>query len=158
MITVEEGIVIIGRPAGDVFAYVSDQTNAPRWQDGLLEVRRTTNGPIGIGTRHAFVRTFMGRRMEGTNEYTRWEPNKLVAFKATSGSVGLEASYLVEPAGADAVRLTSRIEMRPSALFRLAEPLISAGLRRDVEANLVALKGLLEANAEERSIHGQGPD
>ena len=46
MLTVE-GSIVIGRPAEDVFAYVSDQTNAPRWQRGLLEVRRTTDGPIG---------------------------------------------------------------------------------------------------------------
>lgn len=50
MITVEKSIVI-GRSAEDVFAYVSDQTNAPRWQRGVLEVRRVTEGPIGVGTR-----------------------------------------------------------------------------------------------------------
>jgi hypothetical protein len=96
--------------------------------------------------------------MEGTNEYTRWEPTKLVSFNATSGSVGLEASYLVEPAGTDAARLTSRIEMQPSALLRLVEPLMAAGLRRDVDANLVVLKRLLEANTEDRSIRREEPD
>jgi hypothetical protein len=40
----------VDRPAGDVFAFVSDQLNAPRWQRGLHEVRRTTDGPIGVGT------------------------------------------------------------------------------------------------------------
>jgi uncharacterized protein YndB with AHSA1/START domain len=80
MITVEKSIVI-KRPVEDVFAHVSDQTNAPHWQRGLIEVRRTTDGPMGVGTRHTFVRTFMGRRMEGSNEYTRWEPNKLVPSK-----------------------------------------------------------------------------
>ena len=69
MFVVEESIVI-DRAANDVFAQVSDQTNAPRWQRGLAEVRRTTAGPIGIGTRHSVVRTFMGRRLELTNEYT----------------------------------------------------------------------------------------
>jgi uncharacterized protein YndB with AHSA1/START domain len=143
MISVEKSIVI-DRPAKDVFAYVTDQTNAPRWQRGLVEVRRTTDGPIGVGTRHTFVRTLMGRRMDGSNEYTRYEPNNLVAFKATSGGWPLQASYAVEPARRDRARLTSRIEMRPSGLLRLAEPLMAAGLRRDMEANLGALKSLLE--------------
>lgn len=150
MITVEKSIVI-DRRAEDVFAYVSDQTNAPHWQAGLIEVRRTTDDPVGIGTRHAFVRTFMGRRMEGSNEYARWEPNKLVAFKATSGPVGLEASYVVEQAGTERARLTSRLEMRAPGLLRLAEPLMAASLRRDVEANLGTLKDLLEAKADVRS-------
>jgi uncharacterized protein YndB with AHSA1/START domain len=134
MVTVEKS-VLIGRPVADVFAYVSDQTNAPHWQGGVVEVRRTTGGPIGIGTRHTFVRTFMGRRMEGSNEYTQWEPNELVAFKATSGSADLEASYRVELAGTDQARLTSRLEVRPSGLLRLAEPLMAAALRRDVAAS-----------------------
>ena len=157
MIVVEKSVVI-GRSVNDVFAYVSDQTNAPHWQSGLLEVRRTTDGPLGVGTRHTFVRTFMGRRMEGSNEYTRWEPNRLVAFQATSGAVGLNASYLVEPVGTDGARLTSRLEMRAPGLLRVAEPLMSATLRRDVEANLTTLKGLLEASAEGRSVRGGVPD
>ena len=59
MITVEKSIVI-DRRQEDLFEYVSDHTNAPRWQRGLLEVRRATEGPIGVGTRHTLVRMFMG--------------------------------------------------------------------------------------------------
>lgn len=157
MIKVEKSIVI-DRPAEAVFAYVSDHTNAPRWQRGLLEARRTTDGPIGVGTRYTFVRTLMGRRMELSNEFTQYEPNKLVAFKATSDWMAAQAWYLIEPAGTDRARITSGIEIRPAGLFRLAEPLIGASLSRDVEANLGDLKGLLEAKAEERSVRSKGPD
>jgi hypothetical protein len=45
-----------GRPASEVFAFVSDQTNAPLWQEGLQEVRRITEGPIRVGTEHVFAR------------------------------------------------------------------------------------------------------
>jgi len=37
--------VEISRPVAAVFAFVADQTNAPRWQDGLAEVRRLTEAP-----------------------------------------------------------------------------------------------------------------
>jgi uncharacterized protein YndB with AHSA1/START domain len=143
MITVEKGVTI-GRSPTDVFAFVSDQTNAPRWQRGLENVRRTTDGPIGVGTRHTFERTLMGRRMDGSNEYTRYEPNELVAF-AWSGPMPGQASYAVEAAGRDETRLVSRLEMRAPGLLRLAEPLLAAGLRRDVEANLDTLKHMLES-------------
>ncbi len=143
MITVEEDVEIL-RPVEDVFAYVSDQTNAPSWQRGLVEVRRIGEGPIGVGTRHSFVRTLGGRRMRGTNEYTRYEPDRLVAFDATSDGWPVRASYVVEAVGPGVAKLTSRIEMRPSGILRLAEPLIRTTLRRDVRANLRTLKGLLE--------------
>lgn len=70
----------------------------------------------------------MGRKMEGANEYTRYEADRLVAFKATSGGWPLEASYVVTPAGAGRSHLASRIDMRAPGVFRLAEPLIAAGL------------------------------
>ncbi len=108
MITIEKSVVI-DRPAKGVFAFVSDHTNAPRWQRALLEVRCVTDGPIGVGTRHTLVRTFMGRRLEASNEFTQYEPNKLVAFSATSDWVPGQASYVVEPMGTDRVRLTSRM-------------------------------------------------
>ncbi len=146
MITCEKSITI-DRPPSEIFAYVSDQTNAPRWQRGLHEVRRTSEGPIGVGTRHSFVRTLMGRRMEGTNEYTRYEPDRLVSFHASSGGWPLEASYIVEPVGSGRARLTSRIEMQAKGVFRLVAPLIAAGLRRDVDASLCVLKHLLERPA-----------
>jgi len=139
-----EGSIDINRPADDVFAYVSDQSNSPLWQPGLLEVRRTTEGPIGVGTRHTFVRTFMGRRMEASNEYTRYEPNTVVAFEFTGGGMAGQGSYVVEQAGVGRTTLTSRVELRPSGLLRLAEPLMRASLRRDMKATLGKLKSLLE--------------
>jgi uncharacterized membrane protein len=157
MVTVEKGIVI-GRPAVDVFAFVSDHTNAPRWQRGLLEVRRANDGPIGVGTRHTLVRTFMGRRVEASNEFTHYEPNKLVAFAVISSWLPGHGSYVVEPEGAHRARLIARVELRPMGLFRVAEPLMAAALTRDVEANLGALKGLLEAKVDVRSVTGVQSD
>ena len=142
MIRVEKS-GIIERPVEEVFAYIGDQTNTPQWQAGLVEVRRTTEGPIGVGTKHTFVRTFMGRRMEADNEYVAFEPNRRIAFKTTSGPVRVEASYVFEavPAG---TKVTSTVEMDASGFLSLAEPLIAAGLRREMKAAIPVLKDLLE--------------
>ena len=79
MIKVEKSTVV-HRPSDEVFAFVADQTNAAQWQSGIVEVRRLTDGPPGVGTRHTFTRTLMGRRMTGENEYVAFEPGKQVAF------------------------------------------------------------------------------
>jgi uncharacterized protein YndB with AHSA1/START domain len=142
MIRVEKS-GIIQRPIEEVFAYIGDQTNTPHWQAGLVEVRRTTKGPIGVGTKHTFVRTFMGRRMEADNEYIAFEPNRRIAFKTTSGPVRVEASYVFE-AVPEGTRVTSTVEMDASGFLSLAEPLIAAGLRREMKAAIPVLKELLE--------------
>ena len=135
--------IVIDRPVGEVFDFVTDQRNTPQWQAGLVEVQRLTDGPPGIGTRHAAVRNFLGRRMEVTNEYIAYEPGKLVTFKSVSGPP-LEASYFFEPAGTG-TRLTSRVQLHGSGLFGLIEPVVAASLRREMKAAFPALKALLES-------------
>ena len=78
--------------------------------------------------------------MEADNEYVAYEPNKRIAFRTTSGPVRLEASYLFEPSAAG-TRLTSRIEMDASGLVSLAEPLIAAGLKREMKAAFRSAEG-----------------
>lgn len=140
----EEESIVIRRPIEEVFAFVADQTKAPQWQSGLLEVRRTTNGPLGIGTKHTAVRKFMGRRLEATNEYVVFEPNKEITFKGTAGSSDFQHSYLTESTN-EGTKLTSRMEMQSKGLFGLAEPLIASSLQREFVANLGDLKDLLES-------------
>jgi uncharacterized protein YndB with AHSA1/START domain len=143
MIKVENNIVI-QRPIEKVFAFLADQTNAPRWQSGLLEVQRITEGPLGVGTRHTAVRKFMGKRLEATNEYIVYEPNKEITFKGIAGSADFQHSYLTEPT-ATGTKVTSRMEMEPKGLFGLAEPLIARSLKREFAASAGELKELLES-------------
>ena len=84
----------------------------------------------------------MGRRMEADNEYVAYEPNRLVTFRTTSGP-SLVASYLFDSVP-DGTRLTSRVELQGAGLFGLLEPVIGAGLRREMKAALPVLKALLE--------------
>ena len=153
MIRVEKS-GIIERPVKEVFAYIGDQTNAPAWQSGVVEVTRTTEGPIGVGTKHTLVRMFLHRRLEAANEYVDYEPNRRIAFKITSGPMRAEASYVFE-AVAEGTMVTSRIEMDASGFMSLAEPLIAAGLKREMKAAFRALKDLLE-NRSDRDLVAAG--
>ena len=147
MISVETHLDI-ARPASEVFAFVSDQTNAPRWQKGLHEVRRLTDGPIGVGTEHAFVRRFAGRPIESRNRFTAYdEARRFVEFEIPEGSMTGMARYAVEPTGDATCRLTSRMDFRVSGPLRLATPFLARLLRRDSERDEATLKRLLEERA-----------
>lgn len=135
----------IDRLATDVFDFVADQTNAPRWQQGLHEVRRVTQGPLSVGTEHVFVRTFAGMKMESRNRFTAYEPGRFVSFEIPSGKISGEASYLVEPTGADTTRLTSEVNFRASGLAGLATPLLARVFERASRKDEARLKELLES-------------
>ena len=137
----------VDRPAGEVFAFVSDHRNAPRWQRGLHEVRRTTTGPIGVGSEHVFVRRFAGRRIESRNRFVEFEPGRFVAFEIPDGKMTGRASYLVEPLDAERCHLTSAMHFHVAGWTRIAEPLLTRILERDSRRDEQTLKRLLESTS-----------
>ena len=145
----EEASVIVRRPIEEVFLWVTDLTHSAEWQAGLLEARKVTEGPLGVGTRYAFVREFMGRRMEAANEFVAYEPNTMASFRFASGTMSGQGTYLFE-ATPDGTKVTSRVEMEPRGLSRLAAPLIAASLRREIKTGLPVLKELLERQMKAR--------
>jgi uncharacterized protein YndB with AHSA1/START domain len=43
--------VTIDRPVPEVFAFLADLQNVPRWNDAITETRKTTPGRVEVGTR-----------------------------------------------------------------------------------------------------------
>jgi uncharacterized protein YndB with AHSA1/START domain len=131
-------------PASMVFDFVADNTNAPRWQSGIDEIRRITPGPLRVGTEHELTRRFAGMKVVGRNRFIAYEPGRYVAFEIPSGKMTGVASYLVEPTGADTCRLISSVDFQVTGLARFAVPLLTLIFKRDDEKALAKLKTLME--------------
>jgi carbon monoxide dehydrogenase subunit G len=149
MIHIEEHISI-NRPIEEVFAYVSDFRNTSQWQSGVVDVRLTPEGPVGVGTRATFVRVFLGRRLELTVELIEYEPPTKQTFKTIAGPLPGTVSRRFEPT-AEGTTVSVVIEAQVGGLFALAEPLVARSLRRAVEADFGTLKDLLESREVEVS-------
>ena len=54
----------IERPVDEVFAFLAEPANLPRWQPSLLDVRPHHRGPLRAGVEVTEVRRFLGRVME----------------------------------------------------------------------------------------------
>ena len=134
----------IERPVEEVFGFVADQTNAPRWQAGLHEVRRLTDGPIGVGSEHEFVRVFAGRQMSSRNRFVEFQPGRFVEFEIPDGWITGRASYLAEPAPSGGTVLTSRMQFHVRRPASVLEPILARLLTRDSRRDEARLKALLE--------------
>ena len=44
------GSAVIDRPIDEVFAFLADGTNDPKFSPRVQEIRKTTDGPVGVGT------------------------------------------------------------------------------------------------------------
>jgi hypothetical protein len=139
-------VTVIGRPVEEVFAVVQDVTKAPLWNPGLLEVRRTSEGPLGVGATMIYVGTFMGRRYESPVACTGFAENKQLATATTGGPFYLEVDQTLEQAGAG-TKLTIHCRGESRGFFKLAEPLVVQLTKRQVTTAGGNLKTLLEDNA-----------
>ena len=95
MIGIEHSLDI-ERPVDEVFAFVTNVENAPRWQAWAEEAKMTSEGPLGVGTKYIYACRILGRRIESTGEFTAYEPNRRYGWKVTSGPIQAEADYVFE--------------------------------------------------------------
>jgi hypothetical protein len=51
-----ENTIRIDRPVDEVFAFLSDFENIPKWNYYVLEVRQLSDNPVGVGTTYHQVR------------------------------------------------------------------------------------------------------
>ncbi|HZA27685.1 MAG TPA: SRPBCC family protein [Actinomycetota bacterium] len=113
--------VTINRPVEEVFAYVTDTSNDPAWHTDILEAQKTSEGPIGIGTRwHLRFKPFMGTS-DGNTEVVAFEPNRKEALSGAMGPMQPTLTYLFEPADGG-TRFTRRVQIKVSGMMRLMEP------------------------------------
>src|SRR5262249_8058177 len=132
MIHIEESITI-NRPIEEVFAFVSDFRTVSQWQSGVVDVRLTPEGPIGVGTRATLVHAFLGRRLEMTVEIVEYEPPTKQVFKTISGPMPGIVSRRFEPT-AEGTTISQVIEGQAGGVFAVAEPLVARSLGRGVKA------------------------
>ena len=143
-------VTVIERPPEEVFAVVRDVTKTPRWNPGLLEVRRTSEGPLGVGATMIYVGTFLGRRYESPVACTGFAENKQLATATTGGPFYLEVDQTVEPADGGAT-LTIHCRGESRGFFKLAEPLVVRLTKRQVETAAATSRPCLKStpsNAE----------
>ena len=94
------------------------------------------------------MRRFAGMNIESRNRYTAFEPGRFVSFEIPSGKITGDASYLVEPTGANTSRLISKVHFRVSGLAGLATPVLARVFERDSKKAEATLKDLLEQGGD----------
>jgi hypothetical protein len=95
---------VISRPVQDVFAFVEDARNRPRWDDSVDSEELTPPEPIGVRTTVRRSLRSMGREYVYTWEDVEHRPPSRMTIESTSGPFPTTLSYeLSERQGATAV-------------------------------------------------------
>ncbi|HEY3059696.1 MAG TPA: SRPBCC family protein [Chloroflexota bacterium] len=138
MIKIERTLTI-HCPVDEVFAYVCDVEHAPRYISGQREGRKTSAGPIALGSTFATSGKFL--RRGAAFEITEYELNRRIAWKATSGARAT-TSWGFQPSG-PSTRITFSRVADAHGLSGLAESVLQGVADGQVDRDLGALKELL---------------
>ncbi len=136
----------IDRPHDEVFAFLCDLENDPRWRREWVDARRTSEGPIGVGTTTSLFATILGRRTEAVYEVTAYDPGRTVTWKTVRGPLPLTFWRGVEP-HREGTRVTMGYAGDFRGLLGLLRPLIIPMGKRALKGDLPTLKQLLETSA-----------
>jgi uncharacterized protein YndB with AHSA1/START domain len=136
----------IARPVDEVFAFLAEPVNLPRWQTSLLEVRPHRRGPLRPGVEVTETRQFLGRVMETTWVCTEHRPSRRSVIESDEGPVPFRGTWELEPAADGATtRFIWTLETGGLAA-RLATAVAKRLTCQELEANTLRLKQLLEQN------------
>jgi uncharacterized protein YndB with AHSA1/START domain len=109
-----EGELVIHRPVQEVFDFVADERNEPRYNPRICWAEQLSPGPIGRGTRFRAEAVTLGRTTGMTIEYTIYErPRRLASsirmpaaditgtlrFDPVTNGTRMGWSWLVRPRG-----------------------------------------------------------
>jgi len=134
----------VERPVDEVFAFVADMENEPRWHTDIVEAERLTEGEVGEGTN--FRVQFRPQPMspsEGTIEIVEFQPARRIVSRSDMGNMKPELTHVFEEVNGG-TRVTRRIQIETSGLMTLVSPLMKVMVRRRNAEFLENLKRLLE--------------
>jgi Polyketide cyclase / dehydrase and lipid transport len=139
------GEIIVDRPIEDVFDFVADERNEPRYNLALLSSDKITDGPIGVGTR--FRATHKGRRqpVEMMVDVTRYDRPRRMASKTTMSWSEVQGELSFEPVGSS-TKMRWDWDVRARGMANLLRPLIGVIGRRSERACWEGLKRYLESH------------
>ncbi len=87
--------VTILRPASEVFAFIADGLNGPKWRSGILDIAHVSGSGVGATYKQG-VKGPGGRRIDADYRVTTYEPNSRLAFEGIAGPVRPTGEYFLE--------------------------------------------------------------
>lgn len=137
------GSIEINCPAEEVFDFVADQRNEPKYNPDLLQSTKVTDGPITVGTQFAAVHLSRGRSVDLTIEVTEYDRPRRFGSHTTMPGADIRGMLTFDSI-ANRTHMYWTWQVRPNHLGWLLAPVVRAVGTRQERACWTGLKQYLE--------------
>jgi carbon monoxide dehydrogenase subunit G len=141
-----EATTVVDRPIEEVFAFLADGTNDPKFSPRVQEIAKVTPGPVGVGTRFASTVKDAGMTTKREFELTefvppttiRWAERSRNAITAPTGGYDLASD-------GDGTRVTLFNELEGHGVGKLIAGLALRSARKGADDFAASIKRAVEA-------------
>jgi uncharacterized protein YndB with AHSA1/START domain len=139
--------VMIDRPIDDVFAFLADGENDPKFSPRVLQIAKTTDGPPAVGTVYASTVKDAGMKTKREFKLTEFDPPTRIRWAEVSKNLvtAPEGGYDFAPEG-EGTRVTVYNVLEGHGLGKLIAPLALRSARKGADDFGKAIKAAVEAS------------
>ena len=142
-----EATVVVDRPIDEVFAFLANGENDPKFSPRVLEIAKTTDGPPGVGTVYASTVKDAGMKTNREFKLTEFEAPTRIRWAEVSKNLvtASEGGYDLAPEGSG-TRVTIHNVLEGHGLGKLLAPLALRAARKGADEFGRSIKAAVEAS------------
>jgi len=145
-----QGQTVIARAVEEVFDFVADERNEPKYNSCMVRVEKVTPGPVGEGTRWVASVESRGRPLDLAMEVTEYNRPYRLGSTTSMSAAKIHGAVTFEPHPAG-TRMRWSWDLQPKGVFKLLTPVIGRMGRRQEEEIWAGLKRYLEERGDHHS-------
>ncbi|MEO8639816.1 MAG: SRPBCC family protein [Chloroflexota bacterium] len=133
----------IAAPPAEVYAFLAEPANLPRWQAGIVSAERISPPPTEVGSTARVVLELMGQQVNAEITVREADSPRRLALAASVSGMGIVATLdLAAHDGGTEITLAS--EVRAENIFMAPlERMVTDTAERDLDASLSRLQAAL---------------
>ncbi|MFE7775028.1 SRPBCC family protein [Streptomyces sp. NPDC057445] len=143
-----EATAVIDRPVEEVFAFLADGENDPKFSPRVQEMAKTTGGPTAVGTVYRSKVKDAGMTTDREFRITEFETPRRIRWTEVSKNIVTvpEGGYDLEPVDAGRTRLRVFNTLEGHGLGKLVVGFALSAARKDADAFANRIKAAVEAS------------
>jgi uncharacterized membrane protein len=127
--------VTVEHPIGDVFDFLADGLNEPKWRPDVQDVRLDSGDGHSVGSVWAqTMRAPGGRTIKGDYRITRAQRPTRLEFEVIAGPARPVGSFALTESGASTTEVAFTLDLVPTGLMRLMSGMISKQVAKEADA------------------------